>query len=215
MSLFRLDASIRTAGSHSREIADIVENEWQQNHPSEQVVRRDLAQSPIPAEAWVAAVSAGWTPAEARTAEQDAAVALAAKEVDRLLEGDELLFAAPLYNYGVSQHFKAWVDLVLTDPRMAPGGVAAVAGRPAVLVVVRGGGYGPGSPREGWDHGTGWIRRMLADAWDLDLQVVETELTLAGVAPGMDAFVGVRDELRASANDAARRHGKALSAAAA
>ena len=28
MSLFRLDASIRVEGSHSREIADIVEQEW-------------------------------------------------------------------------------------------------------------------------------------------------------------------------------------------
>jgi FMN-dependent NADH-azoreductase len=28
MSLFRLDASIRVEGSHSRAIADIVEQEW-------------------------------------------------------------------------------------------------------------------------------------------------------------------------------------------
>jgi len=28
MSLFRLDASIRTEGSHSRQIADIVQQEW-------------------------------------------------------------------------------------------------------------------------------------------------------------------------------------------
>ena len=34
MSLFRLDASIRVEGSHSREIADIVEQEWRTAHPA-------------------------------------------------------------------------------------------------------------------------------------------------------------------------------------
>jgi hypothetical protein len=33
MPLFRLDASIRVEGSHSREIADIVEQEWRTAHP--------------------------------------------------------------------------------------------------------------------------------------------------------------------------------------
>ena len=35
MSLFRLDASIRVEGSHSRGIADIVEQEWRNAHPGE------------------------------------------------------------------------------------------------------------------------------------------------------------------------------------
>lgn len=47
-------------------------------------------------------------------------------------------FEVPLYNFGVSQHFKAWVDLVVTDPRMASCAGQPLAGRPAVLVVVRG-----------------------------------------------------------------------------
>ena len=37
MSLFRLDASIRVEGSHSRAIADIVEQEWRDAHPGEPV----------------------------------------------------------------------------------------------------------------------------------------------------------------------------------
>ena len=35
MSLYRLDASIRVEGSHSRAIADIVEQEWRNAHPGE------------------------------------------------------------------------------------------------------------------------------------------------------------------------------------
>ena len=56
-------------------------------------------------------------------------------------------------------------------------------GKPAVLVSVQGGNYAPGTPREGWDHATGWMRRILADVWDLDLDVVEMPFTLVGVNP--------------------------------
>ena len=40
MTLFRLDASIRVEGSASREIADIVEQEWLAAHPGDRVERR-------------------------------------------------------------------------------------------------------------------------------------------------------------------------------
>ena len=40
MSLLRLDASIRVEGSHSRAIADIVEQEWRNAHPGESVLQR-------------------------------------------------------------------------------------------------------------------------------------------------------------------------------
>jgi FMN-dependent NADH-azoreductase len=133
-------------------------------------------------------VSGSHTPPADRTTEQAAAVALAAEETDQLVAGDALLFAVPLYNFGVSQHFKTWVDLVVTDQRMAAGSTPATAGRPAVLVTVRGGGYAAGTPREGWDHATGWMRRILEDVWRLDLRVVESELTLAGVNPALEQF---------------------------
>src|SRR5579863_4854085 len=105
MSLFRLDASIRVEGSHSRAIADLVEEEWRTASPDEPVIRRHVGVDPIPATAWATAVYAAYTPEESRTDEQRAALALAATLTDELLAADALLFAAPLYNFGVSQHF--------------------------------------------------------------------------------------------------------------
>jgi len=210
MSLFRLDASIRVEGSHSREIADIVEQEWRSAHPNAAVTTRHIGVDPIPATAWATAVTAPYTPAENQTPEQRQAVALATEAVDQLVDADALLFAVPLYNFGVSQHFKTWVDLVVTDPRMAAGSTPATKGKPAVLVTVRGGGYGPGTPREGWDHATGWMRRVLADVWELDLRVVESELTLAEVSPQMESLRGLAAEVRAAAERSAREHGRDL-----
>src|SRR5207237_5120220 len=156
MTLFRLDASIRTEGSHSRAIADIVEQGWRDGHPDETIVRRHIGTEPIPADAWGLAAFAGYTPAELRSEEQKAAQALAATLVDELVSADALLFAVPLYNWGVSQHFKAYVDLVITDPRMAAGTEPLLRDKPAELVVVRGGSYAAGTPKEGWDHATPW-----------------------------------------------------------
>jgi FMN-dependent NADH-azoreductase len=213
MSLFRLDASIRVEGSHSRAIADIVEQEWRDAHPYESVIRRHIGVDPIPATAWATAVYAGRTPEESRTDEQQAALALAAALTDELIAADALLFAVPLYNFGVSQHFKTWVDMVITDPRMAAGTQPVLAGKPAALVTVRGGNYRPGTPREGWDHATGWMRRILADVWHLDLKVVEAEFTLVGVNPALDQFKDLARQLRQEAEEQARRHGRELGAA--
>src|SRR5882672_2917879 len=213
MSLFRLDASIRVEGSHSREIADIVEQEWRSAHPHAQVVTRHIGIDPIPATAWSTAVNATYVPEGDRSPEQHEAVNLAAAAADQLIGADALLFAVPLYNFGVSQHFKAWVDLVVCDPRMTAGVEPATAGKPAVLVTVRGGSYAPGTPREGWDHATPWMRRILADVWKLDLKVVEAEFTLAGVNPALEPFKELAKQIRAAAERTAHEHGRSLAGA--
>jgi FMN-dependent NADH-azoreductase len=210
MTLFRLDASIRTDGSTSRALGDIVETEWSAVHGSSLVTRRHVGAEPLPADTWALAVAASATPEPERTPAQVAAVALASELTDELAGADALLFAVPLYNFGVSQHFKSYVDLVLTDPRMAPGAVPATAGKPAVLVTVQGGNYSAGTPREGWDHATAWMRRILEDVWQLDLDVVTREFTLVGVNPALDQFTEMADELRVRAEEAAARHGRSL-----
>jgi len=82
-------------------------------------------------------------------------------------------------------------------------------GKPAVLVTVRGGSYA-GTPREGWDHATGWMRRLLEEVRRLDLNVVESEFTLVGVNPALDEFKDLARQLRSRAEEQARRHGRAL-----
>ena len=152
------------------------------------------------------------TPPESRTDAQVAAVALSAELTDELVDASAMIFAVPLYNFGVSQHFKAYVDLVIADPRMAAGAEPMFAGTPAVLVTVRGGAYGAGTPREGWDHATGWMRRILADVWRLDLEVVEAEFALVGVNPALDQFKEMAAALRREAEEHARLSGRKLGA---
>jgi FMN-dependent NADH-azoreductase len=211
MTLFRLDASIRVEGSASREIADIVEQEWLAAHPGDGIVRRHIGVDVLPATAWADAVNGGYVPEADRTAEQRAAKALAATLVDELLAADAILFAVPLYNFGVSQHVKTYFDLALTDPR-AGQSERLLAGKRVVLATVRGGAYGEGTPRHGWDHSTPYLKRILGDVWAADLTVVEREFTLVGVAPGLDAFAEQAAEMHRGALDSAREAGRALGA---
>lgn len=137
-------------------------------------------------------------------------VDLARTLTDELVAADALLFAVPLYNFGGSQHFKSYVDVVLTDPRMAPGTVPATVGKPAVLVTVQGGNYSAGTPKEGWDHATAWMRRILEEVWQVDLEVVTREFTLVGVNPALDQFTEPAEELKWHAEDQAAQHGRGL-----
>ena len=211
MTLFRLDASILPATSASRELGDLVEAEWLTAHPSSTVVRRDVAADPIVATAWRDSVTSGFTPVEELTDGQREAIALRTRLADELIDADALLFTVPLYNYGVSQHVKTWFDLAYTDPRIDPQGTA-LRGKPATLVTVLGGNYAPGSPREGWDHSTGWLRRVFEDVWGLELTVVHRPFTLVGVNPALDAFTDAAAELKAGAEQAAVDAGRALAA---
>jgi FMN-dependent NADH-azoreductase len=209
MTLFRLDASIRAEGSASREIADIVEQEWLAAHPGDAVERRHIGVDVLPADAWGNAVGGSFAAPEDRTPEQEQAVKLATTLTDELVNADAVLLAVPLYNWGVSQHFKTWFDLIMTDPRVrAPEGL--LPGKPLVLATVRGGAYGPGTPKHGWDYNTPYLRRMLAELWGAELTVVERELTLAGVNPAMEPLREMAAQQHAEALDAAREVGKAF-----
>lgn len=209
MTLFRLDASILPATSASRELGDLVEAEWTAAHPTSSVVRRDLSADPTPATAWRDAVQGRFVPEADRTDEQRAAIALAHTYADELRGAEALLFTVPLYNYGVSQHFKTWFDLAYTVPGIDPEGTD-LRGKPASLVTVLGGNYAEGTPKAGWDHSTAWLRRVLEDVWGLDLRIVHRPFTLVGVNPALDAFAEPAAELKRAAETDAVRSGREL-----
>ncbi len=209
--LMRVDASFRTEGSTSRAVADSAERAWRREHPWGVIARRDLGAHPLPAEAWGLAVGATLTPEPDRTPEQREALVLAATLAEELVGADALLLASPLYNFGVSQHTKTWIDLLIADPRLGPGSTA-LQGKPALLVVAQGGGYGPGTPRAGWDHATPYLQRILADNWGMDVTTVIADLTLAASTPAMAGLVGIAEQSLATAHREAEEHASALAA---
>ncbi|WP_433393407.1 FMN-dependent NADH-azoreductase [Micromonospora sp. KLBMP9576] len=209
MSLLRVDASIQGDRSASGALADLVLDEFTAARPEVPVVRRHLGQDPLPATTWAAAISGGFTAEGDRTPAQREALATAEQIATELRQATSAVLALPLYNFGVSQHAKTWLDLALAG---APQGTPLLEGTPTVLVTTRGGAYGPGTPREGWDHNIDYLRRILADIWGADLTVVEREFTLVGVNPALDEFAEVASMMRKAAESAAAQAGAALAA---
>lgn len=207
MSLYRLDASIAPATSHSRALADLVEAEWTGEHPDSTVVRRDIGTDPLPATTWRTLVLSGMTPDADLTEEQRDARALATTLADELIEADAVLLAIPLYNWGVAAHVKSWYDVTYTDARIKSG---ALAGKPVVLASVLGGDYRAESGKADWDHSTPWLRHVIENIWKADLLVVQRQLTLVGVNPALDALADDAAEVHAAARQLAAAHGRVL-----
>jgi FMN-dependent NADH-azoreductase len=207
MTLLRVDASIQGDRSASSALADLVLDEFVAARPEVPVVRRHLGADPLPADAWQTAVLGGFTPEADRTPAQREALELAGRVAAELQSATSAVLALPLYNFGVSQHVKTWIDLALAG---AAPGTRLLDGTPVVLVTTRGGAYGAGTPREGWDHNTDYLRRILIDIWGADLTVVEREFTLVGVNPALDEFTELAELMRKNAEEAAVQAGAAL-----
>ena len=207
MTLLRIDSSIQGPASSSSALADLVLDAFRAVRPDVPVVQRHLAVDPLPSDAWATAIQGSFTPEDQRTPEQVEGLALAAGLAAELQAADLAVLALPLYNFGVSQHVKTWFDLVLAG---APHGTRLLEGKPVVLLTTRGGAYGEGTPRAGWDHSTDFLRRILVDIWGADLTVIEREFTLVGVNPALDEFTELAALMKKEAEEAAVVAGREL-----
>ncbi|WP_345750688.1 NAD(P)H-dependent oxidoreductase [Microbacterium rhizophilus] len=209
-TVFRLDASVRVEGSVTRAVADTLQHAIVAELGDDAtVIRREVGLEPLASDLWATAAFATFVGEDDRSDEQKAAVSVVRELADELEAADAAIFTAPFYNWGVSQHFKTWADLVLTDPRFGPGSGGG-KGKPAFLVIARGGGYGEGTPRFGWDHATDWYKRVIQDVWGFDLEVIEAELTLAEGNPAMADLVDLAKQNLAEAHATAQAHGKTV-----
>jgi FMN-dependent NADH-azoreductase len=208
-TLLRVDASIRVDGSVSRALADSAEAAWKAEHPDGVVVRRDLGLNPLSSNAWPALVGAKLG-VEATSEADKAALADATARAEELAaeikNADTVLLAVPLYNFGVPQHVKTWIDLLFIDPALAFG-PSPVAGRPVILTLSRGGGYSPGAPKHGWDHATPYLERVFGDVFGMNVRIAAAELTLAPVTPGMETLIDASKVSESEAHVTAEQHG--------
>lgn len=209
--LLHVDSSLFEQGSASREIAATFRETWEREHPGGEVVHRDLGLDPV-APLSAAAVVGGMTPEEQRTPQQREALAVRRELVDEVVAADAYLFAVPMYNWGIAGGFKVWLDQILEQGRTLGREQQPLAGRPATVVLSYGGGYFPGTPREGWDHVQPYLETVLVKAMGLDVRFVTAQLTLAERNPAMADLIPQSKELRAQAHEAAASHAKEIAA---
>jgi FMN-dependent NADH-azoreductase len=183
--LLYIDSSIQGDRSISRALTARAAARWHAAHPGSSSTYRDLAADPIP-HMGPARLEAGSVPLDQHNEAQAAAWALSVELIEEVAAADTVLLGLPLYNFGPPSTVKSWVDYLI-----APGlsidaatGEGKLGDTEMIVLQARGGGYGEGTPREGWDHAQPWLPHGVS-LTGLEPRFVTAELTLADVNPQM------------------------------
>ncbi|WP_281689081.1 FMN-dependent NADH-azoreductase [Pseudonocardia thermophila] len=187
--LLHLDASARRP-SFSRRLSAAFAAHWRAAHPEARYVYRDLATDPVPhiGQAWTELcdhiLEHGITDIArygeaARTPAQRAAWAIVEPLLEEVVAAEVILIGTPMYNYSIPSALKAWLDQI-TFPKMS------LAGRSIVVTSARGGAYGPGTPREPYDHQERYLRDFFAGHFRIeDVTFIHVELVNALIDPAL------------------------------
>ncbi|MEV6871780.1 NAD(P)H-dependent oxidoreductase [Amycolatopsis sp. NPDC051128] len=200
--LLHIDSSIQGDRSVSRRLSARAAAAWRAAHPDGTVTYRDLGANPLP-HLDTAAGNARMVPPEQHTPEQAASWARTQEVVGEVRAADTVLLGLPLYNFGAPSSVKTWVDHLIAPGLSIDAETRAglLGGRDFVVLASRGGGYGEGTPREGWDHAERWLPHGVS-LTGLEPRFITAELTLAHVNPAMADLIPLADESLAAAERA-------------
>ncbi len=144
MNILQINASARREGANSTRVANAIAARLRQAQPSARVTLRDLAVTPHPV-LDEAALGALFTPADQRSAEQAARVALDDALIAEVQAADVLVLGVPMYNFGVPAQLKHWIDAVarngVTFRYTENGPEGLLKGKKVFVGLARGGRY--------------------------------------------------------------------------
>jgi FMN-dependent NADH-azoreductase len=144
MNILQINASARREGANSTRLANSISARLQAAHPGARLTLRDLAVTPHPV-LDEAALGALFTPADQRSAEQAARVALDDALIAEIQAHDTLVLGVPMYNFGVPVQLKSWIDAIaragVTFRYTANGPEGLLTGKKVFVALARGGLY--------------------------------------------------------------------------
>lgn len=179
MTILHVDSSISGATSVSRGLSQAVVTRLRDADPSVEVIRRDLAASPLPH----FAMSDYADPSYA----------------DEFLSANTVVIGAPMYNFGVPSNLKAWLDR-LTIPgktfRYTDSGIEGLAGGRRVIVASsRGGIFSEGSAYAAFDHQESYLKAFFGFLGIKDVTFIRAEGLSMGDEVRMRALESAEAEI--------------------
>lgn len=136
-TILRLDASARKSGSVTRDLT----NKIVARFDTAKVITRDLTTAlPQIDEAWI---GANFTPADQRSDDQKALLALSDELVTEVQAADVVVIGLPVYNFTIPSALKAWIDLItrvgITFRYTENGPEGLLKGKRAIIAMASGG----------------------------------------------------------------------------
>ena len=141
-TLLQINSSLFSDQGNSSALSNEFVQNWLAKHPGGKVILRDLAKNPIP-HLDAPLVTAFSSPAEGRSAEQQALVDFSDSLIAELNAADAVVIGVPLYNFGVPSTLKAYFDQLaragVTFKYTENGPVGLLADKPIHIIATRGG----------------------------------------------------------------------------
>lgn len=197
-------SSILGERSNSKQLADHLIARIKTSNPAAVVKVRDIGAQPIP---YFDGNTAGalFTPAEARSVEQQRLVELSDSLVAELMEADRVVFAVPVYNFNLPAQFKSYLDHLARAGvtfRYTPEGVpeGLVKGK-QVFVLTSRGGKAEGTPS---DTLTPYLRQMLGFLGMTDVNFIAAEGMAMGEVAALEGLALAKQRIDALVPSAAQ-----------
>lgn len=144
MNILQINSSARTESSHSTRLANELVERLREDEPNTTLTVRDLSRAPHP-QLDESALQALFTPADQRTKEQAARVALDDALIAEIQAADTVVLGVPMYNFGVPAQLKNWIDAIsraqVTFRYTAQGPEGLLKGKKVYVALTRGGMY--------------------------------------------------------------------------
>lgn len=182
MNILQINASARREGANSTRVANDITARLLAANPGAGLTLRDLAVTPHPM-LDEAALGALFTPADQRSAEQAARVALDDALIAQIQAHDTIVLGVPMYNFGVPVQLKSWIDAIarvgVTFRYSASGPEGLLKGKKVYVALARGGMYRDTAA----DSQVPYLRSVLGFLGMTDVSFIYAE----GLAMGPDA----------------------------
>lgn len=162
--LLKIDASPRDASqSFSRELGEQFAREWKETHRGD-IIPRDLASTHLPFvdTQWIAGA---YTAPDQHTEAHKAALRPSDELIAELASADHILITTPMYNFAIPAVLKAWIDHIVRlgktfNVSAAGAYTGLLTGKKATVIIASGGQYA-GTPMDGYDQETPYLRNIL------------------------------------------------------
>jgi FMN-dependent NADH-azoreductase len=189
MELLQIDSSAR-AGSVTRRLITKFAEKWKANHPTGEVIKRDLSKTMLPliTDDWSATQiePSKWSPAPRNYLSTSDAL------IEEVQAADTIVIGTPMYNFAIPSLLKAWIDQIVRVGKTVAYGPHGHEGLPgnkkAFVITSRGGAYEKGSPAEKFDFQEPYLRHIFGFIGLTDVTFIHAENQLReGAGPSLAA----------------------------
>ena len=194
MKILQINGAARSNGANSTKLADSITTRLKNKHPQATLEVRDLAANPHPV-LDEAALGALFTPADQRTPEQAARVALDDALIAQVQSADVIVLGVPMYNFGIPVQLKTWIDAIaragVTFQYTANGQEGLIKGKKVYLALARGGMYRD-TPN---DSQVPYLKTVLGFLGMTDVECVYAEGLAMGAEGAIQSFAKAEETL--------------------